>query len=61
MGLNLKITQIKSATGRTKIQKKTLRALGIRKLNQSVIHQKTPQIQGMLDQIKHLIKVEEVE
>jgi large subunit ribosomal protein L30 len=61
MDSKLKITQIKSAIGKPKTQRETIKALGIRKLNQSVIHLKTPQIKGMLNRIKHLIKVEEVE
>lgn len=55
----LKITQIKSAIDRSKRQKRTLIALGLKKINQSVIHEVTPQIQGMVDKVDHLVKVEE--
>ena len=55
----LKITQIKSAIDRSKRQKRTLIALGLRKINQSVVHEGTPQIQGMVHKVNHLVKVEE--
>ncbi|MFP4287966.1 MAG: 50S ribosomal protein L30 [Bacteroidota bacterium] len=57
----LKISQIKSAIGRPDTQKKTLKALGLRKLNRPVIKEGTPQIMGMIDKVNHLLKVEEVE
>lgn len=56
----LKITQVKSGIDRPERQKKTLRALGIRKLNHSVEKENTPQIQGMVRQVNHLIKVENI-
>lgn len=56
----VKITQIKSGIDRPERQKKTLRALGIRKLNHSVEKENTPQIQGMVRQVNHLIKVENI-
>jgi len=55
-----KITQIKSAIGYTKKQKQVVRALGIKKLYQSVEQKDTPQIRGMIEKVKHLLKVEEV-
>jgi len=57
---NLKITQIRSTIGRIKKQKEIIKALGIRKLYQSVVHKDTPQIRGMIDGVKHLVKVEEI-
>lgn len=60
MTRELKITQIKSAIGYEKSQKETVRSLGIKKLYQSVYHQDTPQIRGMIMKIRHLLKVEEV-
>ncbi len=54
----VKITQVKSGIDRPERQKRTLRALGIRKMNHSVDHENTPQIQGMVRQVNHLIKVE---
>ena len=56
----LKITQIKSAIGYKPKAKSTLTALGLRKLNQTVEKNDTPQIRGMLKKIEYLLKVEEV-
>ena len=56
----LKITQIKSAIGYKPKAKSTLAALGLRKLNQTVKKNDTPQIRGMLKKIEYLLKVEEV-
>lgn len=58
--MNLKITQIRSAIDRPKDQKATIEALGIRKLNNTVIKKDTPQIRGMIRKVNHLLKVEEV-
>lgn len=60
MAIKLKITQKRSAIGRQKRQKLTIRALGIRKMHQSVVHDDTPQIRGMIARVSHLVKVEEV-
>lgn len=57
----LKITQVKSQIDRSQRQKDTLRALGLRKINQSVVHQPSPQIMGMIKKVDHLVKVEEVD
>lgn len=56
----LKITQVKSGIGSTKRQKATLEALGLRKLNQTVEHEATPQVVGMVNKLRHLLSVEEV-
>ncbi len=56
----VKITQVRSKIKRPKSQKRTLTALGIRKIGQSVEHEATPQIMGMIKKINHLIKVEEI-
>ena len=56
----IKITQIKSAIGSPKNQKATIEALGIKKMNHSRVHKATPQILGMVNTVKHLVKVEEV-
>ena len=53
----LKITQTKSAIGRTSNQKKVIEALGLRKLNQTVEHEDSPQIRGMLNKVHHLVTV----
>lgn len=55
----VKITQIKSSIDRPKRQKDTLKALGLRKVNQTVEHEANPQILGMVAKVNHLIKVEE--
>ena len=56
----IRITQIKSAIGSPKGQKLTVQALGIKKLNQSKVHKATPQILGMVNKVRHLVKVEEL-
>jgi len=61
MSKKLKITQVKSAIGRLKNQKATVKALGIRKLNHSRVHDDTPTIRGMIGTVNHLVKVEEVD
>ncbi len=60
MERKLKITQIRSTIGRIKKQKETIRALGIKKLYQSVMHKDTPQIRGMIEKVKHLVEVKEI-
>ncbi len=54
----IKITQIRSTIDRTKRQKDTMIALGIKKMNQTVEHEATPQILGMVRKVSHLVKVE---
>jgi large subunit ribosomal protein L30 len=56
----IKITQIKSAIDRSQKQKATLEALGIRKVNGAAEHEATPQILGMVEKVKHLVKVEQL-
>jgi large subunit ribosomal protein L30 len=56
----IRITQVKSKNGKPERQKRTLEALGIRKLNHSVEHEATPQILGMVVKVKHLVKVENI-
>ena len=56
----IRITQVKSKIGRPERQKRTLEALGIRKLNHSVEHEATPQILGMVVKVRHLVKVENI-
>jgi large subunit ribosomal protein L30 len=55
----IKITQVKSVIDRSKRQKATMYALGLRKMNQTVEHEGTPQILGMVDKVKHLVTIEE--
>ena len=56
----LKITQVRSQIGTTAQQRKNPAALGLRKINQSVEHSDSVIIKGMLERVKHLVKVEEV-
>ncbi|WP_397447304.1 50S ribosomal protein L30 [Polaribacter sp. R77954] len=56
----IKVTQVKSQIGRLKNQKRTLEALGLRRLNQTVEHEATPSIVGMVDKVSHLVSVEEL-
>ena len=54
----LKITQIKSVIGSTKRKKLTIRALGLKKIRDSVIHKDVPEIRGMINGVSELVKVE---
>ncbi len=55
-----KIVQVRSRIGRPGDQKRTLDALGLRKINRSVIINASPQVDGMINKIKHLVTVEEI-
>lgn len=57
----IKITQVRSVIDRPKRQKDTMKALGLRKMNQSVVHEATPQILGMVRKVSHLVSVEEAD
>lgn len=56
----IKITQVRSQIRREGSQKKTLQALGLRKMNQVVEHEATASILGMVNKVNHLISVEEI-
>ncbi len=56
----IKVTQVKSAIKRTARQKRTLEALGLRKLHQTIEVEATPQVLGMVNKVSHLVEVEEV-
>lgn len=56
----LRITQLKSGIDQTVRQKRTLEALGFRKMHQTIEKEGTPQILGMIEKVKHLISVEEI-
>jgi large subunit ribosomal protein L30 len=56
----IRITQVKSKNGKPERQKRTLEALGIRKLNHSVEHESTPQILGMVEKVRHLVIIEKI-
>ncbi|MFC2170483.1 50S ribosomal protein L30 [Calditrichota bacterium] len=57
----IKITYVKSAIHRSFRQKRILTALGLRKLNQSVVHGDSPNIRGMVTKVTHLVKTEPAE
>ncbi len=56
----IKVTQVKSVIDRSERQKRTMIALGLKKMNSSVEVEATPQILGMVTKVSHLIKVEEL-
>jgi large subunit ribosomal protein L30 len=57
----IKITQIKSVIGKLEAHKRTIRALGLKKIRNSVVHEDSPVIRGMVNTVKHLVKVETVD
>jgi large subunit ribosomal protein L30 len=57
----LKVTQVKSVIGTKEGHKRTVRALGLKHIRDSRVHQDTPQVRGMVHKVRHLIRVEEVE
>ena len=54
----IKVTQVKSGIKQTVRQKRTLEALGLRKMHQTVEHEATPQVLGMVAKVSHLVEVE---
>ena len=56
--MKIRIKQIRSGINRPSRQKKTLEALGLKKMNQVVEHDSSPQILGMINSINHLVKIE---
>ena len=56
----LKVTQIRSAIGTKPNQRQTLRSLGLKKINDSVVQEDRPEIRGMVATVPHLVAVEEV-
>jgi large subunit ribosomal protein L30 len=59
MAQTLRITQVRSAIGTKPRQRGTLRALGLRRINDVVEHPDRPEIRGMVETVPHLVKVEE--
>jgi large subunit ribosomal protein L30 len=55
----LRITWVKSAIGYNESQRRTLASLGFHRLNQSVIHDDSMSLRGMINKVRHLVKVEE--
>ncbi len=56
----VKITLVRSLSGRPEIQRKTVKALGFRKTNHSLEKELTPAVSGMISAVKHLLKVENI-
>jgi large subunit ribosomal protein L30 len=56
----IRYTQVKSSIGSTLRQKRTLEALGLKKISQSAEVESSPQLLGMLEKVRHLLKIEEV-
>ena len=59
MAKEIKVTQVCSVIGRPPKHRRTMRALGLTKINKTVVHQDTPVIRGMIKQVIHLVRVEE--
>lgn len=59
--MRLSITQTKSTINRKENQDLTIRALGLKRIRHTVIHNDTPQVRGMLARVEHLVRVEEIE
>jgi large subunit ribosomal protein L30 len=57
----LKVTQRRSVIDRPKDQKATIRRLGLHRINDSVVKEDRPDIRGMLEKVRHLVTIEEVE
>jgi len=57
----LKVTQVRSTIGCRKDQIATIKALGLRKIRSEKIHDDTPAIRGMIEKVKHLVSVEEID
>lgn len=60
-GRKLEITQVRSGIGRPETHRRTLRALGLKRHQQTVIHDDTPAIRGMVNQVTHLVNVREID
>ncbi|MDI3328217.1 MAG: 50S ribosomal protein L30 [Alicyclobacillaceae bacterium] len=56
----LAITLVRSTIGRPEDQRATVRSLGLRKIRQTVVHEDTPTIRGMVQKVNHLVRVQEV-
>ena len=56
----LKVTQIRSAIGTKPNQRQTLRSLGLKRINDSVVQEDRPEIRGMVATVPHLVRVEEI-
>lgn len=55
----MKITQIKSKIGSTKRQRATLETLGLRRINHTIERENTPEVMGLVEKVRHLVKIEQ--
>jgi large subunit ribosomal protein L30 len=61
MAKRLKVTQTRSLIGNKEGAKRTIAALGLRRMHHTVVHDDTPQIRGMVFKVRHMVRVEETE
>lgn len=61
MAEKVKVTLVRSGINRLSSHRRTLKALGFTKLNQTRVHEVTPQIKGMLDQVGYLVRIEKAD
>ena len=61
MAVKLRVTLVRSPIKRPETQKRTVRGLGLHKLNQSVVHEDSDSIRGMIRKVQHLVSVEPAE
>lgn len=57
----IRVTQVRSIIGRNETQKRTIQALGLGKINRSKVHNVSPSILGMIDKVRHLVVVSDIE
>ena len=57
----LKVTQVRSVIDRPKDQKDTVRRLGLHRMHDSIVQDDRPDIRGMIEKVRHLVRVEEVD
>jgi large subunit ribosomal protein L30 len=57
----VRVTYVKSSIGYSRRQKGTIRALGLKRLGDTVEHEDTPVVRGMVDKVRHLVQVEEIQ
>jgi large subunit ribosomal protein L30 len=57
----LKVTQVRSVIDRPRDQKDTVRRLGLHRINDTVVKQDRPEIRGMIERVRHLVRVEEID
>jgi large subunit ribosomal protein L30 len=54
----IRVTLVRSTIGRQPVQKKTVKTLGLKRMNHSVVHKDSPEIRGMINRVGHLVRVE---